>query len=265
MIAAPAESDPSGLAPFWREVWTGADATSRNWLLYSGVTIAPWSGIHDTGWRLRFAAGYGQYRTDGTARHLVAAGAGGGTVDVAYRSRGQIAYGDVLVGYLWRLGALTAKAFVGASIIDHRTLVAEQSATVLGPNGIPFGLEVALEGGEVGLKTALELWLNLGSNAWSSLDLNWTSAHETYSARLRAAWRAWPTVSLGVEGILNGNGQQTLGRFASDLELGQLERRAGLFLRYEWFGGEVSLAGGLSVSPGDSARPYATLNWITQF
>lgn len=233
--------------------------------MYTGITVAPWSGIHDTGWRVRFAAGYGNYRTDGEARFVTAAGVSGGTVDVAYRSTGRMAYADALAGYLWRLGPLTAKVFAGLSVIDHQTTSASLAATVLDPHGVPYGLDIALEGTEVGVKTALELWLNMGSRAWSSLDLNWTSAHETYSARLRAAWRAWPTVSLGVEGILNGNGQHTLGRFASSPDLGEIERRGGVFLRYEWYGGEVSLAGGLSVSPGDDPRPYATLNWITQF
>jgi hypothetical protein len=47
------------------------------------------------------------------------------------------------------------------------------------------------------------------------------------------------------------------------------ESRGGAFLRYEWDGGEISAAGGLSgdfsgVASGE-ADPYATVNWITQF
>ena len=46
----------------WVEVFSGADATRDVWLLYSGVTLAPWSkDIYSDGVRLRVVSGYGQY------------------------------------------------------------------------------------------------------------------------------------------------------------------------------------------------------------
>ncbi len=63
-------------------------------------------------------------------------------------------------------------------------------------------------------------------------------------------------LTLGAEGRIDGN---ALDRDA----------RGGLFLRYAWSGGEVSLAGGVSGRVFEDARdmtiPYATLNWLTQY
>ncbi|MEQ1653614.1 MAG: cellulose biosynthesis protein BcsS [Hyphomicrobium sp.] len=245
-------AEPVSAEPFWREVWIGADATSTSWLVYSGATLSPLSGIHDDGPRLRFATGYGGYSWRGRSQ------ATDGTVA---RGAGTTLFADALVGYLKRLGPLTAKAFAGVSLSGHTVTELVQ------PLGIPVAPgEEPIDGREVGAKAAIELWLNIGARAWSSLDLNWTSAHDTYSARLRAAWRAWPTVSIGAEAIVNGDRRYDIGDFVAAPGLEYLERRGGAFARYEWFGGEVSLAGGVASAPGnDGVKPYATLNWITQF
>ncbi len=96
----------------------------------------------------------------------------------------------------------------------------------------------------------------MGENAWASLDLNWTTAHDTGAARLRTAYRVTSRVSLGVEGGVNSTGE------FQDL-------RGGGFLRVDWTGGEVSASAGISgdysgLSNGET-DPYATVNWITQF
>lgn len=249
-VAAEAANAPA--APFSREVWIGADATTSSWLVYSGMTLSPLSGIHDDGPRLRFATGYGGYTWRGNAR------AADGTVA---HGAGTTVYADALIGYLMRLGPLTAKAFAGVSLSGHSV------TDLVQPLGIPVAPgEAPLDGREIGGKAALELWLNLGSRGWASLDLNWTSAHDTYAARFRTGWRAWPTLSLGVEAIINGDRRYDITAFMSEPGLEHTERRTGAFARYEWYGGEVSLAGGLAFAPDDdSVKPYATLNWITQF
>lgn len=241
--------EPEG--PLWREVWIGADATARSWLLYSGMTLAPFTGIHDDGLRFRFASGYGQYRWKGR----VVAGNG----DRA-RGSGDYTYVDGLVGYLTRTGPLTTKAFAGVSLASHTI---RELALPTGPGFDPG--DTPISGDEIGVKLALEFWLNLGSKGWTSLDLNWTQAHDAYSARWRAAYRVWPTVSLGVEAIVNGDERYDVGKLVDDPGLEHLNRRGGAFIRYEWFGGEVSLAGGVSASADTNTTPYATLNWITQF
>ena len=98
------------------------------------------------------------------------------------------------------------------------------------------------------------------------------------SVRSRLGYRVIPTLSLGLEGIVDH----------ADLT-GQIERldprlgspaayvastRLGVFARYEWFGGEVSLSAGngaqLNEGGGDyslirKANPYATANILVQF
>ena len=109
-----------------------------------------------------------------------------------------------------------------------------------------------MQGQEYGPKAVVELWLNMGSDAWGSLDLNWTSAHETYAARLRAGYRVLPTFSAGIEAGLNGNAEHDNGR-------------GGLFLRYEWVTGEVSVSSGITGDMADPTNPYVTVNWLTRF
>jgi hypothetical protein len=107
-----------------------------------------------------------------------------------------------------------------------------------------------------GPKGVLELWLNMSEDAWSSLDVNWTSAHQTYSGRLRTGYRVFSDVSLGVEARVNGNALDK-------------DTRGGVFFRYAWDGGEVSLAGGVAgrflEDAQDMTDPYATANWLVQY
>src|SRR3569833_1146767 len=89
-----------------REIWVGADAAPHVWLLYTGSPIAPAGGSFEDGLRRRAASGYGQYtytcERNGILRSFTA----------------QTLFTDALVGYLKRMGPLTAKAFVGASAIQ---------------------------------------------------------------------------------------------------------------------------------------------------
>ena len=105
-------------------------------------------------------------------------------------------------------------------------------------------------------KAVAEFWLNMGENAWSSLDVNWTSAYETYAGRVRSGYRVFETLSLGLEARVNGN------------ELDK-DARGGLFVRYEWTGGEISLAGGIAGHFFDDANsetePYAAITWLMQY
>jgi hypothetical protein len=241
-----------------REVWAGADISSNVWLVYSGVTYSPWGGMHDPGWRFRAAGGYGEYsysdRVPGAR---------------AIEFDAQTYFADFFVGYQTRIGELTAKAFVGPSVISHDIE--------------PFDTETIAIGDETGIKGVIELWLNIGASAWGSLDLSWSSAHNTRAARARVGYRVWQNVSLGLEGGLNVDSQ-------GECRIGMAEKsacktayqetvdpaglldygRAGAFARYEWNEGEVSLSAGVL---GDSfasdgsveIAPYTTLNWLTRF
>ncbi len=229
LASASAAGDPLQ-APLSHEIWAGADVSSHAWLLYTGATIAPVGGMFSDGVRFRAATGYGGYTYTGERSAQLRSY----TADTAFA--------DVLVGYLKRLGPLTAKAFVGASAIEHKIRPGDPQNPV---NGLEYGP-----------KAVAELWLNMGQAAWSSLDVNWTSAHETYAGRVRSGYRVLDSVSIGAEALVNGN------------ELDK-DARGGLFVRYEWTGGEISLAGGISGRVIEDARnmtdPYATMTWLMQY
>lgn len=215
-----------------REIWSGADASTHVWLLYSGATLAPYDHIYADGLRLRVAGGYGRYTYSGSRYEYGKVQSFGA----------ETSYAEALIGYLKRFGPVTAKAFAGVAVIQHRVM--------------PFDPDNTVQGQKVGPKLATELWINLGTNGWSSLDLSWTSAHGTAAARFRGGYRLYGDLSLGLEGGINAN------------DLGE-DTRAGLFARYAWDGGEVSLSSGFSGRFLEDARalraPYATLNWLTQF
>ena len=154
-------------------------STSHVWLIYSGATVAPQANIFEDGLRLRVAGGSGGYTYTGERRGELV----GFTAETAFA--------EALVGYLKRFGPLTAKAFVGIAAIEH-------SVTPLDP-------ENPVQGQELGPKLVTELWLNMGNSAWSSLDVSWTSAHQTAAARSRTGYRVFGDVSLGIEGGLNAN------------------------------------------------------------
>lgn len=240
----------------WRESWSGVDIARDNWLLYSGITVAPFGHIHEPGWRMRLAGGYGQYKYEGNR--------GTGLTPQIQTFAATTYYGDALIGYLERYGPLTAKAFAGISYLAHDIA--------------PHDPDNLVSGDDIGFKGALELWLDIGDIGFASLDASWNSAHDTRNVRTRLGARVAPNWSGGVEGWLNLDDQ-------SDCDLGWDNSaacyndektelidytRAGLFVRYDWDGGEISLSGGVSGgsfgSSGDAnPEPYATLNWLTQF
>lgn len=255
LVAAPHAASSSDQPAFWYETHSGADVTNDVWLLYSGVTMAPTGDIYGDGLRLRASGGYGQYRYQGhrsgdpkgTQRHF----------------KGTTSYAEVLLGYQMRIGELTGKAFAGLSAIDH---------TVSPSDPISSG-GLLMQGMDYGFKGALELWLNLGSDAWTSLDASWTGAHNTYAGRWRLGYRVLPTISLGLEAAINGSavsGQRVLDDGSLREEL-QPQTRGGLFARYEWNGGEVSISGGLANSAYDFGATdgfdefYGTVSWLMRF
>lgn len=240
---------------YWREFYSGADVTRDVWLLYSGVTLAPTSDIYRDGIRLRASGGHGQYRYQG---HRA-----GDPKDKVRKFEGTVTYVEILAGYQKRVGELTAKAFAGIAAIDHAVTPGDPIAS--------GGL--LTQGMAYGFKGALEVWLNLGSDAWTSLDASWTNAHQTYAGRMRLGYRVLPTVSLGLEAGINGNavsGERVLedGTMREPL---RPQTRAGLFVRYEWNGGEISISGGVANSAYDFGRTdgfdefYGTANWLMRF
>ena len=249
-------------APRWREVWTGADATEHGWLVYTGTTTSPFTGIHEQGLRLRMATGYGGYEYSGFRR------TSGKTAEMkAFEARTGFAEG--LLGYLWRFDPLIVKVFGGVSAIGHEIS--------------PFDDENLATGLDWGPKGVIELWLNMGTDMWGSLDLTWSGAHNTRSARARLGYRLQPMLSIGLEGRFNIDEQGDCDIHWTETAACKLQyrpdsertdiidySRAGAFARYEWDGGEISVSGGVSAGVlGREAdadlNPYITMNWIKQF
>lgn len=211
------------------------------WLLYTGITLAPWSEhVYDPGWRLRLQSGYGQY--DYTLQENGA--------DRVYR--GSVSYVDALAGYHWKSGNLTAKIFAGVSFIDHAVREDASRGRVVGPDWGP--------------KVAAELWLDVAAGQWTSLNVNFTTAHDTVSARWRYGWSPINGFSAGPELRIDSNA----GLFENYGDLfEEYEGRAGVFAAYAWEGYEVTVAGGVAAymkgTSGTEVTPYATINLLTQF
>ena len=219
--------------------------------------------MHEEGLKLRASGGYGEYTYSDRV----------GPADPVADPRDREAtfhakthYAEILIGYLMRFGELTAKVFVGPSIIGHDISPADTETVVIGD--------------EIGVKGVLELWLNMGERGWGSLDMSFSSAHDTASARARTGYRIWPKLSLGVEAAVNVDAQGQCRMDVSDAAgcRYDYERkarlmdygRAGGFVRYELERGELSLSVGalgdkFSRNGKTEISPYATVNWLTQF
>ena len=130
--------------------------------------------MFSNGLRLRAATGFGEYSYTGERN----------AQEQSFSA--QTDFVDALVGYLDRLGPLTAKGFVGIAAIEHDVR--------------PHDPQNPVQGRAYGPKAVVELWLNMGEGAWSSLDASWTSAHETYAGRVRTGYRLFDDVSVGIRG-----------------------------------------------------------------
>lgn len=206
-----------------QEVWAGAEVTARSWSAYSGITAALFGPIDADGWRVRAIGGYGAYSYD--------------RYDVTIR--GYIGFGDLLIGYQHQVGPVTLKAFVGASAESHNLMPLDPDTTVIGA--------------DYGAKFALESWWEMAPQAWTSLDLSWTTVHGgVYAARARAGYRIRPELSLGLEAAGNGNAEYDGGR-------------GGAFLRYTWATGEISASAGASVDRSGERGGYGTLNALYRY
>lgn len=225
----------------WAQVWTGADAMRDVWLIYSGVTLAPWSAhIHEPGWRLRATTGYGEY-----AYRLMDAAAGP-------LETGHVAYGTAQAGYQWRLGELTAKVFGGLAYIDHMVR--------------PTASKGHLVGADWGPRADVELWYNFSPTQWTSLNASFTTAHDTASLRWRYGVRLWDFLSVGPEIRLDTNA--SLYESWGDV-FHEYEGRAGAFAAASWNGYELSVAAGVAsyvkgLRPSEET-PYGTVNLLIPF
>ncbi|MBY0561202.1 cellulose biosynthesis protein BcsS [Hyphomicrobium sp.] len=236
----------------WREAYGGFDVARDQWLAYSGMTFALGSpDIYSDGWRLRLGGGYGRYGYDSIQPHTNCGDATSNDIcgeDGRSRKHYQVghSYAEVLLGYYLQLGRLTAKAFAGAAMSSKDHLKSDP--------------DTRDDGTRYGVKGALEFWLTLSADSWTSLDLSYSTARNESGSQWRYGWRVSPKLSIGPEL-----------RYDKNVETGDgaWNGRAGLFTRYEWSGGEISLAGGglWRVENWAAKNPsaYGTVNVLFQY
>lgn len=275
-LSLPAGAEDQQTAPQHYEAWAGADASQNVWLAYTGVTFAPFGPLDRDGLRLRFTGGYGKYSYKGKRPELNPAYTGYDdepmilTPHKTFQARVQ--YAEALIGYQWRWGELTTKAFVGIASIEHIIRPGDRFVITDPNSGITrtFSFNRA-SGHDIGLKGALELWLNLGTDAYASLDLAWSNAHLTRSTHTRLGHNVLPDLlpglSAGIEASfnVNRNGEVRLkdDTLVDDVPLDYA--RFGGFARYVWDAGELSASAGLLGDFTEDQSAYGTVNVITKF
>lgn len=230
----PAGIDTPALDARTYEAWIGAEGTRRYASIWTGLTWAPFGDVRIPGLRLRAVTGGGRYSYDGW-RIVNGLPAPSGF-------KGLTAFADALVGYHVQIGALTLKPFAGIAVSEHWIT--------------PLDPVSRIAGRSIGAKIALETWLNVGTSAWLNVDGSWSQVSETTSLRARAGYRLFDDVSVGFE--------------ASALsDITQEWRRTGVFLRYAWDRGEISVNAGFGGRTWEdttrSAQPYAGITALGRF
>jgi hypothetical protein len=222
------------------ETWVGGDVSSHVWLAYSGVTVAPFGNLWSDGWRLRMSGSHSRYVQSDKR------------TDYAVQSTGA----QLMAGYQVKIGDLTSKVLAGASF-DQFSAVANDGTSVLAR-------------WNVGAAVAIEEWLDIGDSAWASLDLSAATNQQRFSVRGRLGLRIDPAYSVGPELRLDGSRDAVKQALASEggwlVEKRQyLLSRAGLFGRFQWSRGEVSVSGGVAKAEGEGLDGYVTVNASYQY
>ncbi len=215
-----------------KETWSGASAMHNARSVYWGTTLAPFGTLQQDGVRLRNVTQMAMFSYAGRRYSSPAGDA------VVTRFRGVSGATDLLAGYQWSSGALTAKGFVGATW--WRETVS------------PHDDEAPFVGRARGGKGVLELWYNLSASRWAALDASYATPLQTYSLRLRAAQKFGEDWSVGGEasafGSAGGQGQ-----------------RLGAFLRFDDGVYELSAAGGWHQPDTGKTGAYGGVQWLRRF
>lgn len=215
--------------------WGGGHVTGDDWSIYTGTSASLSGSINENGWRMRLIGGYGSYTYEGT-KHI-----DGRSVQTAFD--GQSSFGDVLVGYRLQTGDLIVKAFAGISSVGHSVQ--------------PFDPDNTAIGYRYGGSAAFEIWFNTSDSLWLSSETTYSTVFDTYNATLRAGYRAWPQLSLGLETGLAGNNDYTAVRAAgvAAAEFGLLEAQDGY----------VRISAGASADRDMELSPYAAVSFALKY
>jgi len=221
------------------ELSAGADGQASSWSTYSGLTAAILGDNRENGYRLRIGGGFGRYRytrpffDEASHRHLWT------------EFFGEQTWADILVGYQWSFGATTIKAFTGQTEEHHRLSPGPDTP-------LDADSENAIQGRKRGLKVVLETWTRLADWGFFQVDANWSEPFEVFGGRIRLGYfvgRGW---SAGLESAAFGN-------------LAHEGARSGIFGRYDWSGGEISISAGVDGDHERIGSGYASAGVTVRF
>lgn len=224
-----AEDAATDKRPF-QETWAGGEVTSFSASVYAGYLYAFNGDVAADGLRLRLGSGYWGYWGKSTRWS--------NNVVIPVKLRGTSTFADIMLGYQTQWDRLTVKVYAGAEF-DQQSW----NRSDVNPDR---------QGGFVGGKLALETWLNLTPDLFAQFDANWASAHNTHYSRLRVGYAVLPSFFVGPESGFGGT-------------LDVQEGRIGMFARYAWGGGEVSVSGGAIREADGAYAPYGTANLLLRF
>lgn len=229
--APPASAQDVAEPPASAEIWSGAQVTDNSWYASSGLIYAFGGDVLADGLRVRAETGGGTYSYTGRQP-----GQPIDTPDVLFQ--GTATEGEIAAGYQQRFGPMIARAFLGASYVDHeirpKDVFNEVSGTAFGAVG------------------RADLWWDIDARAWASAGASYDTAFSTYSAYASAGYRVLPELSLGLEAGAFGNATLDAGRI-------------GALLRWDTGYGEMSAAAGVSGDYADPTTPYGRIDWLVRF
>ena len=212
------------------ETSAGAEFTAKNISLYSSMIASVSGDVRADGARLRAGGGYGWYAYNGKRWT-------GATQDTITFD-GRQSWAELLIGYQITLGPWIVKAYAGG--IQERNAVN------------PFDADNPQQGGGVGGKVLIETWLRMGEVAFLQTDASWSGVFDAYSARTRLGYRITPALSAGLDAAISGMSVYGAGR-------------GGLFVRYEWTGGEASIASGAAGDRDGMLGGYGSMAVLLRF
>lgn len=213
------------------EMWSGAEATANSWFAYSGLVYAFGGDVLADGWRLKATTGGGSYSYEGRLPLQAPE-----SPDIPFH--GTVVTGDVSAGYQQRLGPMIARAFLGASYVDHQIS--------------PEDVFNEVSGTAIGVMAGVDLWVDIDARTWASAGGSYDTAFSTYAAYASIGYRVLPELSLGLEAGAFGNDSLTTGKL-------------GGLLRWDTGYGEMTAAGGLSGDYADPSTPYGRIDWLVRF
>ncbi|HEY7460104.1 MAG TPA: cellulose biosynthesis protein BcsS [Xanthobacteraceae bacterium] len=229
LACAPAFGGDAGIRP---DLLAAADAAERIYFFagldvsqnsafgWAGIASAPFGRLDEDGVRLRLAGGTGRYR------YRTSAVPGG-------INEGNVASGEILLGFHRSLGSASATAYLGAHMEEQRLTAADPGN--------------AAAGTALGAKATLEFFRRLDPLWVASASASASTVHRAYQVRATLAREFDYGLGAGVEAVVLGDARY-------------VEPRAGLSGSMTYGRGVLTITAGLLFSTNKGGGGYATLS-----